>query len=216
MEEDYVYLSNSVQRHTLCSTKYCLGEKDGSELCCRFNFPFENCKKTRIDFEPVHTKSGQPRYKAVIVSKRNDSRLNRHQALQLQGWRANYDVQIIVDYQVCLEFLVKYTSKGEKTSSVVNNAFNTVVQKLSDTSDIHNSFKQTMIKSLGQRDYSIQEVMHHLLSLKCVSATYEVINASLDGSRRIQMVRDEKHCTAHPCSIYMLSEGITLNYFQIY
>lgn len=138
-------------------------------------------KKLRIDFEPVHTKSGQPKYKAVIVTKRNDSRLNRHQPLQLQGWRANCDIQIIVDYQACLEYLVKYTSKGEKASSVVNNAFSTVVQKLSDTSDIHNMFKQIMIKSVGQRDYSIQEVMHHLLSLKCVSASYEVINASLDG-----------------------------------
>ena len=38
--------------------------------------------------------------------------------------------------------------------------------------------------------------MHHLLSLKCVSATYEVKYASLDGSRRIQMVRDEEYCTA--------------------
>ena len=196
MEDDYVNLLNSVQRHTLCSTKYCLREKDGCELCCRFNFPFDNCKKTRIDFEPVHTKSGQPKYKAVIVTKRNDSRLNRHQPLQLQGWRANCDIQIIVDYQACLEYLVKYTSKGEKASSVVNNAFTTIVQKLSDTSDIHNTFKQIMIKSVGQRDYSIQEVMHHLLSLKCVSATYEVINASLDGSRRIQIVRDKEYCTA--------------------
>ena len=196
MEDDYVNLLNSVQRHTLCSTKYCLREKDSSELCCRFNFPFDNCKKTRIDFEPVHTKSGQPKYKAIIVTKRNDSRLNRHQPLQLQGWRANCDIQIIVDYQACLEYLVKYTSKGEKASSVVNNAFSTIVQKLSDTSDIHNTFKQIMIKSVGQRDYSIQEVMHHLLSLKCVSATYEVINASLDGSRRIQMVRDKEYCTA--------------------
>ena len=51
-----------------------------------------------------------------------------------------------------------------------------------------------MIKSVGQRDYSIQEVMHHLL--KCVSATYGVINASLDGSRRIQIVRDKEYCTA--------------------
>ena len=37
--------------------------------------------------------------------------------------------------------------------------------------------------------------MHHLLSLKCVNATYEVIHASLDGST-IQIVRDEEYCTA--------------------
>ena len=100
-----------------------------------------------------------------------------------------------MDYQTCLEYLVKYTSKGRKASSV-HNAFSTIVQKLSDTSDIHNTFKQIMIKSVGQRGYSIQEVIHHLFSLKCVSATYEAINASLDGSRRIQMARHKEYCTA--------------------
>ena len=44
-----------------------------------------------------------------------------------------------------------------------------------------------MLKTVGQIDYSIQEVMHHLLSLKFVSATHEVVTASVDGSRRIQM-----------------------------
>ena len=197
VETDYIDLLNSVQRHTKCSTKYCLrpGEKN-SELKCRFNFPFDNCDKTKLDFEAVHTKSGQSKYKAVIVTKRNDARLNRHQPLQLQGWRANCDIQIVVDYQACLEYLVKYASKGEKASSVLNNAFTNVVQKLTDVSDIPSSFKQIMIKSVGQRDYSIQEVMHHLLSLKCVSSTYDVITASLDGSRRITMRQGNEFCTA--------------------
>lgn len=89
----------------------------------------------------------------------------------------------------------KYTSKGEKASSVLNNAFTNVISKIPDTSDIHNIFKQIMIKSVGQRDYSIQEVMHHLLSLKCVSATHEVVIASLDGSRRVQVSRKKDFCT---------------------
>lgn len=75
----------------------------------------------------MHTKSGQSKYKAVIVTKRIDPRLNRHQPLQLQGWRANCDIQIVVGYQACLEYLVKYASKGEKASSVLNNAFTNVV-----------------------------------------------------------------------------------------
>ena len=195
MEQDYVNLLNSVERHTTCSTKYCLKQNDKSELCCRFHFPFDTCAKTRIDFEPVNTKSGQPKYKATIVTKRNDSRLNRHQPLQLQGWRANCDIQIVVDYHACLEYLVKYTSKGEKASSVFNSAFTNVMQKISDTSDTQSVFKQIMIKTVGQRDYSIQEVMHHLLSLKCVSATHEVVTASLDGSRGIQMSKNEEFCT---------------------
>ena len=116
--------------------------------------------------------------------------------MQLQGWRANCDIQIIVDYHACLEYLVKYTSKGEKASSVLNDVFTNVVQNISDKNDIHSTFKQFILKSVGKRDYSVQEMMHHLLSLKCISATYEVITASLDGSRRIQLERNQEFCTA--------------------
>ena len=52
-----------------------------------------------------------------------------------------------------------------------------------------------MLKTVGQIDYSIQEVMHHLLSLKFVSATHEVVTASLDGSRRIQMTNSNTFCS---------------------
>ena len=91
---------------------------------------------------------------------------------------------------------MKYASKGEKASSVLNNAFTTVVQKMSDTSNVQNTFKQIMIKSVGQRDYSIQEVMHHLLSLKCISSTHDVVTVSLDGSRRIQIKGQKEFCTS--------------------
>lgn len=192
MPDDYVHLLNSVERHTTCSTKYCLRENQKSELHCRFNFPYDNCTDTRLDFEPINTKTGETKYKAVIVTKRNDSRLNRHQPLQLQGWRANCDIQIVIDYHACLEYLVKYTSKAEKASSVVKNAFTNVVNKINDTPS---ALKQIMLKTVGQRDYSIQEVMHHLLSIKFVSATNEVITASLDGSRRIQLGANHQICT---------------------
>ena len=42
------------------------------------------------------------------------------------------------------------------------------------------------MKSLGQRDFSAQETMHHLLSLKLVSSSFNVIPISLDGSRKIK------------------------------
>ena len=42
------------------------------------------------------------------------------------------------------------------------------------------------MKSFGQRDYSAQEVMHHLLSLKLVSSSLKVVPVSLNGSRRIK------------------------------
>ena len=42
------------------------------------------------------------------------------------------------------------------------------------------------MKSLGQCDFSAQETMDHLMSLKLVSSSFNVIPISLDGSRRIK------------------------------
>ena len=41
------------------------------------------------------------------------------------------------------------------------------------------------MKTLGERDYAAQEVMHHLLSLKLHSSSFNVIPVSLNGSRRV-------------------------------
>ena len=79
-----------MERHATCSTKYCLQQDDKSELHCRFNFPYDNCAETRLEFEPINIK-----HKAVIVTKRNVSTLNRHMPLQLQGWRTNCNIQIV-------------------------------------------------------------------------------------------------------------------------
>lgn len=42
-----------------------------------------------------------------------------------------------------------------------------------------------MMRAVGQRDMSIQEVMHQILSIKLVSSSFQVITASLDGSRKV-------------------------------
>lgn len=48
-DNDYENLVNLVQRHTNCSTAYCLRKKGGSdELSCRFDFPKEICEKTHL------------------------------------------------------------------------------------------------------------------------------------------------------------------------
>ena len=66
---------------------------------------------------------------------------------------------------------------------------------MNDTTDTPSALKQILLKTVGQRDYSIQEVMHHLLSIKFISATHEVITASLDGSRRVHLKANNQICT---------------------
>ena len=43
-----------------------------------------------------------------------------------------------------------------------------------------------MMKSPGERDFSAQETMHHLMSLKLYSCSFTVLPVSLDASRRLR------------------------------
>ena len=88
-DSDYIDLLNMVQRHTRCSTSYCLRKKGNeTEPKCRFNFPFEHCEKTSLQFEEIHSKDNTPKYKMQVTTKRNDSRLNNHQRLHWKSQRA--------------------------------------------------------------------------------------------------------------------------------
>lgn len=129
---DYKDLLNLVQRHTQCSTAYCMRKKQQSDsYSCRFGFPKDCCEKTHLEFEEIHTKDGTVKHRVKVVTKRNDTRLSNHQRLQLQGWRANCDIQVIIDYHSCLEYIAKYASKGEKMSSVARDVFTSILNETS-------------------------------------------------------------------------------------
>ena len=105
-DSDYVDLLNTVQRHTNRSSNYCVRKKQNeADLRCRFKLPFEPCASTKLEFEPVHHTGNTTQYKANkanktnIITKRNDPRLNNHQRLQLQGWRANCDIHVLKTLQ---------------------------------------------------------------------------------------------------------------------
>ncbi len=84
-------------------------------------------------------------YRAKIVTKRNDSRLNTHQRLQLQGWRANCDIQVVIDHYACVEYLTKYAAKGEPRSPMLKQAFNSIVQNVDSNTDPHRAIKKVVM-----------------------------------------------------------------------
>lgn len=197
IESDYIDLLNTVQRHTHCSSKYCLRYISGSkELQCRFKYPFDCYDKTKLSFEPINSKKESVLYRAKLITKRNYPRLNNHQKIQLQGWRANCDIQVIIDYHACVEYLCKYAAKGEPRSTIRNDAFSSVMCSEDAIPNTAKAVKKVMIKSLGERDYGAQETMHLLLSLKLHSSTFHVIPVNLNGSRRVETTANEsQNCT---------------------
>ena len=98
-----------------------------NELSYRFNLPKECCDQTHLHYEKLKSKDDVEHYKVKIVTKHNDNRLNNYQRLQLQGWRANCDIQVIIDCHSCLEYSAKYASKAERISSVAREFFTSIV-----------------------------------------------------------------------------------------
>ena len=170
-----------VQRHTRCSTSYCLRKKSNeTELKCRFHFPFDHSLQTKLEFEKIHT-SGEENYRAKIVTKRNDSRLNNHQKLQLQGWRANCDIQVVIDHYACVEYLTKYAAKREPRSPVVDIssfserqklAYDIVKSHFDDTSSERESLCLIIHGLAGTGKIYLINAIRNLLQSRCaVTAT---------------------------------------------
>ena len=130
----------------------------------------EHCSKTKLQFEKVHTKGDDEHYRAKIVTKRNDTRF--HQQVQLQGWRANCDIQVVIDHYACVEYLTKYAAKGELRSAILKQAFNSIMQNVDNSTDTRRAINKVVMKSLGEGDYAAQETMHHLMSLKLHTVAY--------------------------------------------
>ena len=67
-------------------------------------------------------------------------------------------------------------------------AFNSIVHNCDNHSSTTKVIKKMIIKTLGQRNFSAQETMHRLMSMKLhvVSSSLNVVAVSLNGSRRIK------------------------------
>src|SRR3954469_20790644 len=113
--QDYVELINKLQRHTRCSTSYCIRTKGGQQAC-RFEYPKDINDHTAICKDHY----GQP----DLITKRNDHYINPHNCLQLQEWHANVNLKPILSIHAALQYISKYASKSELRSLAFSDIFN--------------------------------------------------------------------------------------------
>jgi len=108
----------------------------------------------------------------------------------------NCDIQIIIDHPACVEYLAKYPAKGEPKSMQLKDIFNSVIKSSHLDSNSNTAIKRLMMKCLGERDFSAQETMHLLLSIKLHSSTFKVLLFSLNGSRRVETFPNKENSSA--------------------
>ena len=78
---------------------------------------------------------------------------------------------------------------------MLKDTFNAVMKNVT-LNNPQKVMKKIMIKTLGERDFSAQETMHLLLSLKMYGTTFTVLPINLNGSRRIDLKSKESdNCT---------------------
>ena len=114
LDNDYAALINSVQRHKKY-TSYCLRKINGQKSC-KFGFHQNICTSTSIEFQ--EHKDGH--YSVILNTKCNDEIMNKHNRLQIQTWRANCDMQLILDWRACLGYIAKCAAKAEQQSKHIN------------------------------------------------------------------------------------------------
>ncbi|CAB4005609.1 ATP-dependent DNA helicase PIF1-like [Paramuricea clavata] len=186
-DNDYHRLVNTVERHTRCSPAYCLKQKRVDLLAeCRFGFPKPLQEETELSLELVVGKNTKS-VESELHTKRNDQRLNSHNRVMLENWRANVDLQVIVDEKACARYMAKYAAKGEPRSESASEILKLSVSSLQNDVQVSSAFKKAMIQVAGDRDMAAQETAHMLLSLSLVGCTFSFVTISLDNGRKVNI-----------------------------
>ncbi len=184
---DLVELIATCQRHTRCSTAYCLKKKRDGQLQCRFMYPKDLQPVTRI----VTSDDGEP----TMLTQRNDSLLNSYNPVQLSAWRANVDMQMIVSRRRVINYCAKYATKPEPRSKALKSVYGNVLKSLKgDDASALKVVQKVMISSVGERDFSAQETCHLLLQLPMFRASRDFVVLSLDYSRQLEDHFEENEC----------------------
>ena len=178
---DYHDLVNAVERHTRCSAAYCLRSKQGQLAECRFKYPRPTQEESTLTFERLSDGS----IRGTLTTRRNDPRINSHSRTLLQNWRANVDVQVIVDPDECARYMAKYAAKGESKSTSMTDILKSCVDSSVSTPS---ALRRAMVRAIGERDFSSQETGHMLMSLPLMSCSFTFIAISLTGDRRISEI----------------------------
>ncbi len=198
--QEYADLLNVCERHTKCGPCCLRKKKKDKEWKCRFHFPYQMRDKTEITYEP---RKNNPEPKVTIATKRNDPLVNHHNRVLFETWRSNIDIQAIVDYQACINYLAKYAAKCEKKSDRINATLETMSKKLTTSSSIHSLYRKLMISCSADRDISAQEACHEILGLSLVShPEHRFEDVNLRATRGIQVRGNRARVFPNKVDIY--------------
>ena len=172
-DTDYALLQNTVERHSH-SNHYCM--RNGK---CRFDF----ARKLRGSTVIVFTEQKDRKVRAHIRAATNYGWLNRNCRVSTQYWRANTDLSVLVDSGKVLDYMVKYVTKGEKSTPSGEKVMSEILRSADSDDPMARIIRQIMMRNRPDRDKGKPEIAHYLLQLPIVTTDVSFIRINLDSNR---------------------------------
>ena len=118
----------------------------------------------------------------------NELRINNHNTACLQAWRANMDIQFVLDVYACAMYIVSYISKAQKgMSELLRNA-------CAGARKCNSTIKQ-QVRDIGNRflnsvEISAEEAVYILLQLPMRKSSREVVFVNTSPPEdRVQLLK---------------------------
>ena len=171
--EDHIEVCNRCQSHgaVLRGERCCVPAQCFKRGSCRFRFSYPITPEPRAFID-----SSGRRPRKCFAAVRNDPWLNQHAKLVLLGWRANVDMQPVLDREVAITYIAKYASKPETLSESYHSALNDFCTRLPAGLPAESAVQRLFARMAADRDISAQEAVHLLLGDQLVGCSRSFVN----------------------------------------
>ena len=125
--------------------------------------------------------------KTEIVMKREakDVWINGYNPDLLRAWRANTDIQFILDPYSCVMYILSYISKSEHELGMIMKAAQEEIAAENVESDLRKKMKKLGSVYFENREVSIQEAVARTCSLKLKDSSRQVVFIPTDENARL-------------------------------
>lgn len=176
LKEDHCALCNRCQKHGALrnGVRTCHPSQCFKKGACRYHFPYAVAKQPNVFIEQ---EKGASRKR--FTAQHNDPWLNQHSKVVLLGWRANIDLQPVLDRQAAIKYVSKYASKPEVISQSYRDALGDFCNRLPQELPAENAVRRLFAKMAADRDISAQEAVHLLLGENLVGCSRSFVNLNV-------------------------------------
>jgi hypothetical protein len=156
---------------------------------CRFKYPKRLIPRTKLSFCKRVTRDGHPcpTEMSILLKRVNSPNITPHVPEHLRVWRGNMDTSVCHDLRRVLMYVTKYATKPESKSNPCRLAYKEVLLKATnENTNTVTALRHTMQRVLANRDITVFESVHGLLSMPLHMSNLIVVNVSLSASEAIQ------------------------------